>query len=488
MATTVLLFTSDKMLTKDDGIIIRSIRASFDGPRYLTFARDIRFDEDDVFNTNDYVSVTINGTTAFTGYVLDRDPTLDSREYIEYRAAGPRVKLQGEIFTKDGSGRVIYNSEDDSDTFRTDGSAWTYGQILSEIISYSGTGLYTEAPETSFIGMNKEDCIRYIISRAGNVGFYITPSGTKRVIDLGSTTSKDVYIGEIGQRVIDHSEYDVIRANLNWSVAGCKTKCTVEGSKRKYEETIDLVPDWNPALEPYFNYTAYMTGKKPYLAAPDGDYSAIYRNYKFSETRNILSNLISEDKSAYTEYYREEDGVWFPYQASIDLENRKVIFPTPICRYWIMTGSIVMYPGLRTYRSEGRQARITCVMEGDKLFETIGYTGTAWTNRGITDAIYIVDDSLIWENVARLDEDSARDDTGKMKALATELLAPVKDERVTGTILLDGLDLTWGLENNVNIRNASSGKWDNLHAAILSVILYPDNETTELQISTTHYR
>lgn len=489
MATTVLLFTKDRMLTRADGIIVHSVRFSFDGPRYLSFGRDIRFDEDDVFSANDKISLTINGTTVFTGWISEHNPRLNTNETIEYRAAGPRSKLSGITLTRNNSATVIYNGEDITEKTT---SKWTYRQIFQNIASKIpnkyvtsvsiGAGIMTAtAPETSFIGMSIEDCLRSVIEKVGKVGYYITPQRQLRVVNLDSTISKKVYLGEIGEKVSDHSEYNVLNTDLNWSIAGAKTKCVIEGSRRRVEKYINLTPDWPSGLEKYWNISAYINGIAG-VDLPLGDYNDIYRKYKFSDHLRVQTTLISENRGAFTEW-QAINRTWFPYQASIDMVNRSVIFPTPV--YGQRFKNIgLLSAGLVRSRA---QARMKCVVEGERIKVTVGPTGTAYTNRNVTDEIYITDDSFMRENVARPGEKTPRNDISKMITIANELLEAVKDEQVTGTITLDGLDLTWGLENNIDIENAKDDKWTNLNALVLSINLNLENETTQLQLSTNKY-
>ncbi len=503
---TILLFTADRMLSKTDGIKIDSVRTSFDGARYLSFSRDIRFDEDNVFANNDVVSLSINGTTVFTGWILDHDPSLDTNEAIGYRAAGPRVKLGQIIYRKDGSAVVTYNEGGDADTSAPDGAAWTFGQIfldivngydnvnglipgnvIAEIDKDSILAMNAEAPEIIFSGMSVDDCLRYIIHQAGKFGFFISISKKIQVVDFDSTTAKKVYIGQIGETVSDHAEYDVVEANLNWSVAACKTKCTIEGARKRYEQFVNLTPAWDPDLEEGWSTHEWIVSGKTLIWQPVGeDKAAVYRKYTYAETRNLLPDLISEDKTISTEY-KKHDGSWFPYQAGIDLEKREVTFPTPVHVYRIKVGSDSHW-SIGTLVYAPTEARMKCVVEGDPLSVSIGPIGTAYTQRGIVNEMYIIDRSLIWENVARPGEASARDDSTKLEALATQLLANLKDEQVTGDIILDGLDLGWSLENKVDIENAKDSKWSDLNAIILSVDLLPSKDTGATRITLSNHQ
>lgn len=93
MSTACRLITPNRMMSKDDGIIFRELRRSFDGPRSFSFAHDIRFDQAMIDN-GDKVSLVVNGRTMFSGWVVDHDPALaDQSEVIEYRAVGPRARL-----------------------------------------------------------------------------------------------------------------------------------------------------------------------------------------------------------------------------------------------------------------------------------------------------------------------------------------------------------------------------------------------------------
>ncbi len=489
--STVLVFTDNKMLTKEDGISVHSVRFGFDGPRTLSFGRDIRFDEDDVFNNGDKITVTIAGTTVFTGWLLDHDPRLDTAESIEYRAIGPRGRLAQKIHTRNNSGIVVYNAEDREAAIGST-LGWTYGQIFNDLAARVPNNIITGvtgasvmsavAPETTFTAMNVDDCMRYIVEKAGKFGFYITPSRQLRVVNLAATPSKKVYIGEIGQKVTAHPEHNVVQANLNWSIAGCKTKCTIEGARDRAEVYIRLIPAWNPNNEKYFN-TAIFYGEVPatLIGANPND---IFRKYTFSARYRIRGELISGNTRITTEWFNDGGNYWFPLQAAVDLGARTVIFPTPIYNWRTYN---VGTPSEITVRW-GAPARLRCVLEGGRIKRTVGPIGTAYTSKGIINEIYIVDESLIRENVRRPGFASVRNDIGKMGILATQLLDAVKDEQVTGMMILDHIDLGWTLEYNVDMENTSGGKWADLNATVLSVTFNPEGtETTILQVSTSQY-
>lgn len=491
MSTRVLLFTDDRMLTKDDGIIVHSVRFSFDGPRMLSFGRDIRFDEDNIFNNGEKISLTINGTTVFTGKLLDHDPKLDTAETIEYRAAGPRSELRGKIYTRKGSGNVSFNAETREEQ-RDSTVGWSYGAIGSDIAngapnymiaSSSGMGaMTTEAEETKFAGMSYDEVLRRTVEKAGKFGFYFTPARVLKVVNLNTTTSKNVYIGEIGQKLSTHTEYDVARANLNWSISGCKTECTIEGSRARYETYITLSGVWHPSLERFWSADWVWGGWPDLDWNIYGNPADVFRKYSFTTLKRIRGDLISENKGAYTEWLTD-DGKWFPFQASIDLASGEAIFPLPIYNLR-RKGTTTLLERISHVYSEAK-VRMKCVIEGPRIKRTV-HGGNART-KGVTSNIYIMDDSLIKENVSRPGTSAIRNDLSKMSSIATALLAPVKDEEITGTVTLDGLDLTWGLENNMNIQNTKDGKWSSIKATVLAVTLNCENETTVIQVSNSQY-
>ena len=200
MSTAIRLMTPRRMLRKEDGLIFRSVRISYDGPRTLSFGHDIRVDEGFLSN-GDKVSLTINGLTAFTGWIYDLDPTLGPQETIEYRAVGPRSRLATIIHTRNGSANVVYNAEGEDEEST---SGWTYAQIFNDVISrvtneaiasVSGIkAMNTVAPETTFNAMSVDNCLRYIVEKAGKFGFYITPGRKLIVVNLGTMTSKERYV------------------------------------------------------------------------------------------------------------------------------------------------------------------------------------------------------------------------------------------------------------------------------------------------------
>lgn len=505
MATNIYLFTSSRMLTAADGISIQSIQTTLRDPRFLAFTRDIRFDEDDVFSTNDQVTVVVKGITVFTGWLLDINPSLGSTESISYRAAGPRSKLRKIIFKKNGTARVTYNAKGDRDATAPDSTNWTYGQIFYDILNgYGNTdGLISNnyitkvdstsilamnvvAPEMDFINMTIDDCLEYIVEKAGKFGFYITPQKEIKVVNLSNATAKKVYIGKIGQKVSAHSEYNVLSSDFSESASSAKTKCTIEGSRRRYEQWVNLAPDWQLSLERFWNTDAYLRNASGLPDAPAGNYDAVFRRYTFTQD-NILPMLISKDERPYTEWKRE-DGSWFPYQAAIDLDKKEVLFKSPIFNYR------QKFPGTLDVNTafsliyKRADVRMRCVIEKEVFTVVVGPQGTAYTNKGIEDEIVIIDDGLVFENVARPNESVPKDDTVKMQNLATQMLEPLQDEMITGKITIDSLDLGWSLDNSLDIENADSGKWSNLNATIIGINLLPGGtESTQLQLSSNQY-
>jgi len=492
MATTVNLYTPGRVLTAGDGITVRRINFGFGGPRELSFGRDVRFDEDDVFNNGDKISVTIDGTTVFTGWLLDHDPRLDRAESIEYRAVGPRYKLSLRTHVRNDSGRVIYNAED-REQGRGSTTNWTYGSIFEDIVkripnniiaSYTGhEAMDTQAPETSFIGMSVDECLRYIVEKAGTFGFYITPQREVRVVNLADTTGKKVYVGQIGQTLANHPEYDVARANLNWSVSNCKTKCTIEGSRRRREKWIRLTPDWPPLMERYWNTSVFVGGVPDNM--PPGNPRDAFTKYTFSDKgtlERIRGDLISDHKGATTEWFNDADE-WFPLQASIDMANGIARFPGAIYNLRIKGSGT----NSRSVVYTAAKAKMLCVLEGDPIKVTVGPIGTA-ADRGVDAEIYIVDSSLVRENVARPGTSAIRNDLSKMTTLAQQVLAPLKDEQITGTVTLDDIDFGWTLEHNMNMENTNEGKWSNIDASILEITYNLEGtQTTIVRVSNSQY-
>jgi len=488
--TAIRLITPSRMVSKTDGFVFNSVRVSFDGPRTMAFWHDIRFDEGYI-NTGDKVSLAINGVTVFTGWVLDQDPMLSNNEQIAFRAVGPRARLATVIHKRDGTANVIYNADDEREESTV---GWTYAQIFDDIVSRVSNefiasttgieGMDTVAPETAFVSMSVDDCLRYIVEKAGKFGFYITPTRQLRVVNLATTTNKKVYAGEIGQTVDAHPEYDVARANLNFSISNCKTKCTIEGDRERLEGYVNLVPDWNPELEKY--WTWYVDELPPEALALEGNILDVFRKYKISgfSSSRMLDRLISDpDLNPYTEY-QTNSGRWWKLGSIIQLKTGTVYFPHPVYK------NVKKFEGTAAEAKvqSARPVRLYGVIEKNPLTVSFGPLGTAYA-KGITSEIYIVDRSLVKENVARPDETEARDDEAKMLGLATQLLDPIKDEAITGTLTLDRLDLGWSLENNLDIENTKAGKWSNINAMVLAITYKLDGteEETTVRISNSQY-
>ena len=497
MANNVRIIVGTSVLAESDGLTVNNIRWSYDGPRTMTFTRDIRFDTDTLINLNDEVMCVINNVTMFNGWIIDIKPSLEDNEIITYECGDSRVKLAKITLKKNDSASVIYNEGNEG--------PMTYGEIFYDIVTISGLipddviaslteseikAMNIVSPEMSFTAVSVDEALRMITDKAGKFGFYITPNKTLKVINLGSLTSKIVYVGQIGEKIENHSEYDVWRANLNFSVAGVYTVITIEGAKKKYQKIKYLdykyipsdIAGWTAGQD--FFTTASSTGIGFRLFQIPGweEGDQVGRIDVDGGDTMEYSLPIWDDPFAGVDAFVT---TWFPVSGQVDTEKGTVLFSSPIPQHVTLETTIA--PPSASFKWAEPSVRVYVIEEGEAFKVTVGPSGTAYTKYGVVNELYIYDENFAWENVAREGANGKRDDTVMMTDIANQLLDIYNDEQTTGTITLDTLRLDWDLGFSVNINNTSKVGWESLGATIMAVEIDPAEEITTLTLSSSQY-
>lgn len=509
MANNVRIIVGTSVLAESDGVTVNNIRWSYDGPRTMTFTRDIRFDTDTLINLNDEVMCVINNVTMFNGWIIDIKPNLEDNEIVTYECGDSRVKLAKITLKKDDSASVIYNEGNEG--------PMTYGEIFYDIVTISGLipddvianlneseikAMNIVSPEMSFTAISVDEALRMITDKAGKFGFYITPNKALKVVNLEALTAKIVYVGQIGETIENHPEYDVWRANLNFSVAGVYTIVTIEGARKKYQETVNLIPAWNRYYEEFWA-TGSNWWQTTGQSVPQEELTKVYRLYTIPRQMDEIQigridtesgTLMEVSYTAPAGWYPDTTDKWFPVdgQVSTDAVNGqgKVLFPAPLYQWIRQTTIDTGSPNILSAIIEKRVAgdvRAYMIREGEAFKITVGPSGTAYTKYGVVNELYIYDENFAWENVAREGADGKRDDTSMMTDIANQLLDIYSDEQTTGTITLDTLRLDWDLGLSANINNTSKAGWESLGATVITVEINPADEITALTLSSSQY-
>ncbi len=272
-----------------------TLRRGLGRPFTLDVFYALPFDQPPPWDNNDEVRLDVDGTTVFRGRVgsVERQASGTS-EGIRYYCSGLREQARGVVFRKAIRGaltsRVVYNCPREELEFEAPhaasvGSTSSVGEIIADILDtmapelagiigngQPGSG-YDAAqlqavtvvpPKVVLDGLSVPEAIDAVLRHAPSFAWFIDPATARAVfVDLSALSDKD--IPGVASSVIAHS--------LTWSIAECYTACTVEGARERvdvYDGSLE--PDWDPA------YEADWTVLKA-LQFPD-TYGAVFRKWR----------------------------------------------------------------------------------------------------------------------------------------------------------------------------------------------------------------
>jgi len=101
--------------------------------------------------------------------------------------------------------------------------------------------------------MTVSEIINKLLGMAGNYGYYIDKTNRLHIVnfDEDPSTTVNLYVGEEGENIEDHSEYNVIECSVVNSLNDCYTRAIVTGKEtwkegsKELKPTNDIGTKWN---------------------------------------------------------------------------------------------------------------------------------------------------------------------------------------------------------------------------------------------------
>ena len=213
---------------EDKNLILNTITYSLDRAAYARFTYLSRYDESESnlpFKPGDDIVILKNNYTLFNGYIihLNRKASGDSGEILEYEAVGPRYFLNQ--LTALYRNTPVFK-------FNQDTEAYTSGSIIQKVLAsfpqniintstIYGISFLTYRPlDVSYSGTSYETVVNDMVSFNGPYKWYVDNFRKIHIVNLNNVTGYDVYIGQLGEKISDHPEYDVIDHEFQYSLVG----------------------------------------------------------------------------------------------------------------------------------------------------------------------------------------------------------------------------------------------------------------------------
>ena len=514
-------------------------------------------DRHDSYPLRLYADVTVRRSDTlallFSGNVTQMTPGGVAGEGIDYIAHGRRFRLANEPVRINGSTAYKWNDreyrsdhESGEDSPGMDGRKWTAGEILIDILEHalgypggvsdipghhSTPGCVTDTylamqdisgynaadilALTTVIGEFQADNMMFdfaiselLASNGGFYGWYITPSGILRVVDLDTVPEDDIEAGELGHWQDEGgTDYVLLDNRLNWSLDGVYTSVTIQGE----DETVEVKPS---NLDSCANAALNGGGALELVAAPFKDYPNAYRAIdqpyrkwavrgtgfegSCEDWRNIcecgipggLSGIrrgiprVYKGTAAGAKTYVTRPGGGFNW--AINYVTGIVSF------YWDVEATLVGAEELWGWYWARRPFIVTAGPDGT-AYDCLGYERVLW----IFDRAFRAETS--WPNPGEASE------AADMALLAQRLLDQRKDIRIQGAVVCDDVDpVTYSLERRFNVTRLDPPTtttaigvtaacwpdpmdWAHLSLNVLEVAHNFDENTVEMTIGNTFW-
>jgi len=213
---------------ENKNLILDTITYSLDRAAYARFTYLSRYDEAESnlpFKPGDDIVILKDNHTLFNGYIihLNRKASGDSGEILEYEAVGPRYFLNQ--LTALYRNTPVFKFNQDTKTY-------TSGSIIQKVLAsfpqniintstiYGISSLTYKPLDISYSGSTYEQVIEDMLSYNGPFRWYVDNFRKIHIVNLNNVAGYDVYIGQLGEKVSDHPEYDVIDHEFQYSLVG----------------------------------------------------------------------------------------------------------------------------------------------------------------------------------------------------------------------------------------------------------------------------
>jgi len=526
---------------------VKDISWDFDSARTCKILQPVEFDSNLPFSEGDIISVIYGGgnTTVFRGKVYKIERVIEEgSEQVLYDCVGPRGELAEEyayiINPNFGtSAQIEFNDKVINEAIND--IVGKFPNIVKNINNYpTGANITSQ-----YIAQTVEQVLNDLYSKT-KYGWYILPNGSLVSIDAAAINPGQAKFGVYGTTVNAISpQFNVMGANLQFDATKRYNSVIIEGAKKRVKvnlgascgqkalEASGEVEDGTRANDAKFRVykinsewpvvkilhtTVAYSRIKAYSVEPIYatwgvlhivkfrviiiDSEICRQNKIYSTKREVLrrqtkSNLFTDgyiDTSYYgvpiTSTYLESQGSLGP--------NNTIRFGKALFSYWprgisrdtrfgfysIPGRSIKTGPnaGAPAYVFEDYPRKFCATVSADCIIETVPLTvavtvpGTA---SSMSKILRVVNNDFKYDE----DPDNTVDDTARMIEYGQDLLQKYKDIKVSGTITLDTIDLSWDLDKTVNLINTGQAGWTTLNAKVTGISYNFDENTTTLEIT-----
>lgn len=487
-----------------------------------------------------------NNDTVFRGKIKRIERAInETEEGVTYHCVGPRGELNEQYAIVDDSdfgdtARIVF--EDESLTSAITSITNKAGDIISSIQNFpTGANITDE-----FTAQSISQVLDGIYSKT-NYAWYIQPNGVLVSIDKSATNPEQAKFGVLGTTVNSISpQYNVMSSNLQFDVSRRYNKAIIEGAKKKEkitlkahcitkEETQELLNEED--VNEDIKYKVYKLDTKwPVVKALHTSVSyARITGFNLIPLHNgpvVLGELLPAHswfiqfvgpvdickannitrtlwqgygKTSYSDGSQDYTPLETPkvenlveIQGNLGAQNT-IRFNKAMYTYWPKGSSTTNVPGVTSaarWNIETPDPYQTIIntdvlklpekrcasVEAEVLIETIPLrveVTVAGTASSLSKTLRIVNESFQYNE----DPDDFIDDTARMTEFAEDMLEKYKDIKVNGSITLDTVDLSWDLDNTVNLINTNQGSWSTLNAKVIGISYNFDENTTTLEIT-----
>jgi len=409
-------------------VYVKEIVNSFKNADTMSFIEHVKYHEAGIFKIGDKVFGLIFGETRFLGWIKFKNRVItENEQYIEYQAVGAKEWLQTLPFS------VQYKTKDKS-------IQWLFNDISSKIprsiVNYvSGISLLPTSilPELRADAATFSYALDLIIDYARKYGYYINYDKTLSIYDLENLSIVDLNMPSEGEYLKEHPEYKIISKHLSVDVSDCRTRCILRGDYpiEEFDEVHSVIWENNIGI--------------------------------INLNKIIQPNLISNTSLPIYVYNK----------------NGEIITPYNIIYVDCNTGLIKIIGDIQT----NLHIRY-CFKEPESLKYDTGWQGTAYNDYKIQQVL--MQNDIRFKKII-LPEGVVRDNTGLLSDYAKNLLDPLKNWKVGGTIILDGLNLDIMIGKAIRINNSGCAELEDTKLAVMQITWDFENHITQLSLTNDYY-
>jgi hypothetical protein len=418
-------------------VYIKQITQSIKNADTMTFIEYVKYNEEGLFKIEDKVFGLIYGHTRFKGWIKSKQRIInESEQYIQYEAVGIKGWLQTLPFA------ALYKATTKSIKWLfEDISKYLPRQIVNERINI--TALPSSIlPLFQIESASFAYALDSVIDYARKYQWYIDHTGTLKVLDMDNLPFINLTMPSEGETL--SSLHRIISKNLNIDVSNCRTRCIIRGDApiQEYDELKEVTWDMSASPLEFFGIGTITLNKR------------------------IQPNLLTNTSLPVYVYYI--DGF------------SGITMPCPVSFVDCNTG-VIKIAGLRQNSVYVRY----CVRDDlNPLKYDTGWQGTAFTDYRVQQVL-VQQDSRFKKIL--IPEGTVRDDSQYFSSYAENLLAPLRDWKIGGSVLLDDLATDVYIGISVKILNSGCSELTDKKLAITSLTWDFENKTTLLNLTNDYY-